>query len=124
MPEPSTTVDPKRKRFLWGIAIGWFSFIPLLYGCANAFKGVSEQKATGVGAIAGGVAEVCIFVGALVLLLSPLIAIYLLVTSWSRGQAARTFFSVLTMLWSGFTLFLILGAAWLIFVFHRQHHLR
>ena len=124
MPEPSSIADPKRKRFFWGVAIGWFSIIPLLYGCANAFKGVSEQKATGLGTVAGGVAEVCAMVGALVLLVSPLIAIYLLVTSWSRGQAARNFFSVLTILWSGFTLFLIMGAAWLIFVFPHQQHLR
>ena len=122
MPELSIDTDPKRKRFLWGIAIGWFSFIPLVYGCANAFKGVSEQKATGIGAIAGGVAEICVLVGALVLLVSPMIAIYLLVTSWSHGKAARNFLSVITMLWSGFTLFLILGAAWMIFVFpYRQH---
>ena len=117
-------VDGKRKRFLWGVAIGWFSIIPLLYGCANAFKGVSQQKATGLGAVAGGMAEVCATVGALVLLLTPLIAIYLLVTSWSRDQAARNFFSVVTILWSGFTLFLILGAAWLMFVFPHQRHLR
>jgi hypothetical protein len=68
------------------------------------------------------VAEVCVIVGALVLLLSPLAAIYLLVTSWSRGQAARNFLSVITMLWSGFTLFLILGAAWMIFIFPHQRH--
>ena len=122
MPELSIDTDPKRKRFLWGIAIGWFSFIPLVYGCANAFKGVSEQKATGLGAVAGGIAEACAVFGVLAFLLSPMIAIYLLVTSWSRGRAGRNFLSVITILWSGFTLFLILGAAWMIFVFpHRQH---
>lgn len=111
--------DPRRTRFLWGVAIAWFPLIPLVYGCANAFKGVSEQKATGLGAVAGGIAEGCAIFGGLVFLLSPMIAIYLIATSWSRGQAVRNFFSVITILWSGFTLFLILGAVWLIFV--HQH---
>ncbi|HVO63710.1 MAG TPA: hypothetical protein VMT53_22495 [Terriglobales bacterium] len=124
MSEPTATADPKRKRFLWGIAVGWCTLIPLVYGCSNSFKGISEQKATGVGAVAGGVAEACVIVGALVLILYPRIAIYLLVTSWSRGQATRNFLSVITILWSGFTLLLIFGAAWMIFLFPHQQPLR
>lgn len=119
---PEQVIDPKRNRFLWGLAVGWFTLVPLVYGCANAFKGVTEQKATGIGVIAGGIVEVCAIVGAFVLLVSPMIAIYLLVTSWSRGQAARNILALITMAWSGFTLFIILGAAWMILLFPYWHH--
>jgi hypothetical protein len=122
MPPSPPDNNWQRQRFLWGIAIGWFTLIPLLYGCANAFKGISEEKATGIGAAAGGIAEGCVLVGALVLLLAPPVAIYLLVTAWSRGHAARKVFSLLTMLWSGFTFLLMLGIAWFVFIFPHQPH--
>ena len=60
--------------------------------------------------------------GALILLLSPVVAIYLLVTSWSRGKLARNLLSVATILWSGFTLLLIFGSAWMILIFPHQQH--
>ncbi len=119
MSESAVDNDTKRKRFLWGIAIGWFSLIPLIYGCTNAFRGISEQKATGLGAVAGGIAEACTMFGVFAIVATEVGAIYLLVTSWSRGRSGRNFLSIITIAWSGLTLFLIFSAAWILITYSR-----
>jgi hypothetical protein len=42
--------ERQNKWFLWGTAFTWTLSIPLIVGVSNAFKGISEQKATGLGA--------------------------------------------------------------------------
>src|SRR5581483_4642347 len=97
---------PSASASFGGVAIGWFSLIPLIYGCTNAFRGISEQKATGLGAVAGGIAEACTMFGVFAIVATEVGAIYLLVTSWSRGRSGRNFLSIITIAWSGLTLFL------------------
>jgi hypothetical protein len=47
----------KDRRFLWGILLVGASSIPVLVEVFNSFRGLSENKATGLGAVAGGIAE-------------------------------------------------------------------
>ena len=51
-------MDQDQKRFAWGVGLAW---LPVLLGVVpalvNAFRGVSQEKATGLAAIAGGFAE-------------------------------------------------------------------
>lgn len=42
----------RKDRFIWGLVLAWAPAIPLIVGMSNAFRGLSEQKATGLGAVA------------------------------------------------------------------------
>jgi hypothetical protein len=103
----------KRNRFILGMVLAWVPFLPLV----NVFRGLSENKATGVGAVAGGFAEV----GATYfLLLAPVCivaAFVLLLRSFSRGHPLRTFFAVVSLGWTALvTIALVLFAAALVFL--------
>ena len=55
--DDSFSDERKRKYFLWGTVLTWTLAVPLIIGIFHAFRGISEQKATGLGAVAGGLAE-------------------------------------------------------------------
>jgi len=57
--------DLATRRFLGGLLLAWVPWIPTLVGLGYAFRGISSQKATGVGAVAGGVAESLVLWGLL-----------------------------------------------------------
>ena len=54
-------MELEKRRFLWGVSLAWAPWLPLLIasilGLTNGLRGISEQKATGLGAIIGGLAE-------------------------------------------------------------------
>ena len=51
------TDDIKRKRFLWGVCLAWTPFLFFIPTVASAFNGIAREKATGLAAVAGGLAE-------------------------------------------------------------------
>ena len=51
------THERKRKWFVWGTVVTCTLSIPLIIGMSNAFRGISTEKATGLAAVAGGLAE-------------------------------------------------------------------
>jgi hypothetical protein len=53
--------EAKRERFLWGMLLAWIPWIPLFFALHEAFKGVSEQRATGAGAVLAGLQFFAIF---------------------------------------------------------------
>jgi len=65
----------KKKRFLWGVLLAWAPWIPTLIGIGYAFRGISEQKATGLGAVAGGLVEVFVVWGIGTMIISQVAAI-------------------------------------------------
>ncbi|MGC2321995.1 MAG: hypothetical protein WA463_05135 [Terriglobales bacterium] len=96
----------KRKRFLWGVLLAWIPFLFLILPIAVAFvSSLSSQKATGLGAVAGGLSEAMVTFGLAVTLAFELIAIVLLLRAFSRGHPLRAFFSVLSICCSGIVLF-------------------
>jgi len=99
--------DLKRRRFLWGLLLAWSTLPPVMYGCANAFKGVSEQKATGLAVVVGGMAEGLVPYGLLLTVIAQTAAIALLVRGFSAEGAGRTVLSVVSICWSVLTLFLL-----------------
>jgi hypothetical protein len=102
--DDSSSDERKRKNFLWGTALTWTLSIPLIIGVANGFKGISEQKATGLGAVAGGLAEAYGTLGLILAFVMPIAAIVLLVKSFSGGHRTRAIFSLLYICWSALTL--------------------
>ena len=112
--------EPKKKRFLWGVALAWAPWIPTVMGIGSAFRGISEQKATGLGAVAGGVAEMFALWGIFATLISQVAAIVLLFRAFSPGHWARSLFSVLSICLSGLMLLLVGLFLWL-FWFQIHH---
>ena len=109
--DDSSSHDRKRKCFFWGTVLTWTLSIPLIIGIfSNAFKGISEEKATGLGAIAGGLAEAYVTLGLLLSLVLPVGAIVLLVRSFSG-------FSLLYICGCALTLALAGLFVWLSFIY-------
>ena len=107
--------DTKRQWFLWGVILAWVPFLPTLIGIFNAFKGISAQKATGLGAVAGGLTESYATVGMIVTLLLPVAAIVLLGKSLSGVHPMRTLVSWLSICWSVLVLLLSGLSVWVLF---------
>ena len=110
----------KRKRFLWGVLLAWVPFLFLILPAAVTFFGsLSSQKATGLGAVAGGLSESLVTFGLAVTLAFELIAIILLLRAFSKGHPLRALFSVLSICCSGTILF---GFGLFLWVYARFAH--
>ena len=86
----------------------------------------SEQKATGLGAVAGGIAEAYVTFALILAFVLPIAAIVLLVKSFSGGHRMRALFSLLCILWNALMLALAGLFVWLSFIYlpHAQGNLR
>jgi len=67
-----------KKKWLWGMTFAWIPFIPTPIRLFISFKGLSENKATGLAAVAGGWSAGYVTFGLILSLLLPLAAIGLL----------------------------------------------
>jgi len=110
---------PVTRRFVGGLLLAWVPWIPTLVGLGYAFRGISSQKATGVGAVAGGVAESLVLWGLLSMIACQLVAIIWLVRSISREHLMRSVVSVASVCASAMILLLMGLFVWLAW-FHRQ----
>jgi hypothetical protein len=109
--------DVKRKRFLWGMLLAWVPVIPLVFSFAHAFfRGISEQKATGLGAVAGGLAEAYVTFGFFIALAFEVAAIILLGRAFSKENWMRSVGSVLSICLAGLTLSFMGLSLWLFLV--------
>jgi hypothetical protein len=99
-----SSYDRKRKWFLWGTVLTWTVSIPLIIGMFNSFRGISEQKAIGLGAVADGLAEGYVTFALILALVKPVAAIVLLVRSFSKKHRMRALFSVLYICWGALAL--------------------
>ena len=109
------TYEPRKNRFLWGLVLAWAPAIPFIIGMSNTFRGISEDKATGLGAVAGGLAEAYLIFGLVATLAFQVGGIVLLSRSFSPGHGARTVFSAFSIGWSILTLLLLGLFLWLYF---------
>lgn len=106
-------IDPKRTRLLYGLLFAWVPSFPLLasiVGDAIAYR----SKATGLGAVAGGLSEALL----LLVPLTAVVAIYLLSRSFASGHLLRNFLAVTSILWSSLVLGLLGLFGWVL-VTHR-----
>jgi hypothetical protein len=111
----------KKRRFLWGVALAWSPWIPALVGIGYAFRGILGQKATGLGALAGGLSELFVVCGIGAILIGQIAAIVLLCRAFSPGHRVRGLFSVLSIGLSGVMLLLVGLFFWLSW-FQSQHN--
>ena len=115
--DDSVSHDRKRKSFFWGTVLSGTLSIPLIIVFFNALKGLSAEKATGLAAIAGGLAEVYVTLGLLLSLVLPVAAIVLLVRSFSAGHQMRALFSLLCICACALILALAGLFAWASFIY-------
>jgi hypothetical protein len=81
--EDSSSHDSKGKWYVWGTILTWTLSIPVIIAIFNSLREISEQKATGVGAVAGGLAEGYVTFSLILAFVLPVGAIVLLVRSLS-----------------------------------------
>ncbi len=112
--------DLKQKRFLWGVALAWAPWVPTMIGFANAFRGISNTKATGLAAVAGGIAEMYALLGLAATLICEVSAMVLLFRAFSRGHGVRSAFSVFSICMSGLMILVFCLSLWL-FWFESHH---
>lgn|SRR3979411_1688290 len=110
----------KQKRFLWGIALAWAPWVPTMIGLASAFRGISNTKATGLAAVAGGFTETYVLVGLAATLICEVSAMALLFRAFSRGHGVRSAFSLLSICMSGLMILVFCLSLWL-FWFESHH---
>jgi|SRR5580704_12010551 hypothetical protein len=104
-----------RRRFRWGTALAWGPWVPTLIGLGYAFRGVGNSKATGLAAVAAGLAEIFVIWGVGAMFIGQVLAIVLLVRTFSSQRWMRTIFSLLSIAMSTLMLVLVglfLWAAW------------
>jgi hypothetical protein len=87
---------------------------------AGAFRDISNTKATGLAAVAGGFAEMYALVGLAATLICEVSAMALLFRAFSRGHGVRSVFSVLSICMSGLMIMLFCLSLWL-FWFENHH---
>ena len=91
-----------------------------MIGLGYALRGISTEKATGLAAVAGGLAEVLVGWGIGTMVISQVAAIIWLCKAFSREHWMRNLFSALSIRLSGLMLVIVccfLGFAW----FHARH---
>jgi biopolymer transport protein ExbB/TolQ len=103
----------KKRRFVWGVVLAWAPWIPTLVGIGYALRGISEQRATGIGAVAGGLSEVFVLWGIGATLVGQVAAIVLLAKAFSPGHWVRSLFSILSICLSGLALLPVFFFVWL-----------
>lgn len=106
----------RQKRFLWGVALAWIPWIPAMVGLRNAFAGISNTKATGLAAVAGGIAEAYVTFGLVATLICEGAAIVLLFGAFARGHGVRSAFSVLSICMSGLMILLFCLSVWFLWL--------
>ena len=93
--------DDAAKAFLRGVLLTWVPFllfmIPML---ANTFTGIANTKATGLAEIAGGIAEGLATFGLAAIVITQIVAIFVLARTFNRGHVLRSLFSGLSIICS------------------------
>jgi hypothetical protein len=96
-----------QKRFWWGLLLAWAPWVPTMIVLGYLFIGVSNSKATGLAAVAGGMVELLVWWGLGAMLISQIAAIVWLSRSFSSTHIFRSVVAAASVFASGITLFLI-----------------
>lgn len=107
--------DAIRRRFLIGVLLAWSPWIPILIGLHEVFRGVSNTKAVGLAAVAGGLGEALVTWGVAAMVVAQVAAIILLGRSFAPEHRLRNLTSIFSIVLSGLMLVLVClftGAIW------------
>ena len=110
----------RQKRFLWGVALAWAPWVPMMIGLSYLFRAIWNSKATGLAVVAGGFAEGYVLVGMAATLICEVSAIGLLFRAFSRGHGVRSAFAVLSVCVSGLMILFFCLSLWVLWL--QSHH--
>lgn len=100
-----------RNKFRSGMLLAWipllFFIVPTAIGIISAFVSTTNQRATGLGAVAGGFAEVLATFGLVAVVGSEVAAIVMLRRTLSRSRPLRTVVAIISVCCSGMLLSLV-----------------
>jgi biopolymer transport protein ExbB/TolQ len=74
-----------------------FFVVPAAIGIINAFVQIATQKQTGLGAVAGGLSEMAVAFGLVVIVGSQVAAIVMLLRTLSRSHPIRTIIAIFSV---------------------------
>lgn len=106
-------MEANGKRFLWGMALVWAPWIPILIAFGSVLYQMSRVKATGIGAVAGGFSEIFLMYGVVGTFVAQMFAIVLLSRSLAPGRPLRNFFSIVSLCLSVLMIVIITVFLWL-----------
>jgi hypothetical protein len=109
-----------KKRFFWGVLLAWIPALPLVFTFFLGIRDLSTSHATGIAAVAGGLAEAYAILGAGLTFAFEVAAIVLLFRSFSGRQLMRSLFTIVSLGCSALILFLFGIFIWLFFS-HMPH---
>ena len=104
-----------KRRFFLGVLLAWIPALPLVFTFFLVFRDLSTSHATGLGAVAGGLAESYLTLGVGLTIVFEVAAIILLLRSFSRGQLMQSLFTIVSLCCSVLILFLFGVFVWLFF---------
>ena len=84
-----------------------------IFGLGNALRGITKEKATGIAAVTGALAETFISAGLLATFAFEVVAIVFLLRAFERGQGLRGLFSAFSICMGGVMLLLLGLFVWL-----------
>ncbi len=96
-----------KKHFWWGLLLAWAPWVPTLISLGYLFIGISNSKATGLSAVAGGILELLVWWGLAAILISQIAAIVWLCRSFSSTHILRSLIAAASIVASAVTLSLI-----------------
>ena len=106
-------MDQEKRWFAWGIGLAWapivLGFGPALF---TAFRGISQEKATGLAAVAGGFAEALATFGLVAFVVCQVTAIVLLARGVRREAWGRSMVAVVSIVCSTGILALTVLTTW------------
>jgi hypothetical protein len=106
-------MDQEKKLFALGVGLVWAPVLLLLGpGLFSAFRGVSQEKATGLAAVAGGFAEALMTFGLVAFVVCQVAAIVLLARGVRRDQWGQSMAAVVSIVCSVGILALMALAMW------------
>lgn len=106
-------MDQEQKRFAWGIGLAWVPIaLFLIPSLIHGFRGLSQEKATGLAAVAGGIVEALSTFGLIAFVVCELTAIVLLLRVVKRDQWRRSLVAVISVVCSVIFLALTCLAVW------------
>lgn len=112
--------DAIKRRFLIGALLVWAPWIPIIMSLREAFRGASNAKAIGLGAVAGGLGEAFVLWGVAAMVIAQVAAIAWLGKSFSPEHWLRNPISVCSIVLSG--LMLVLTCLFVASMWYLLHH--
>ena len=97
----------QQEAFLVGLLLAWAPWVPTMIGMGYLFIGLSNSKATGLAAIAGGRVEMLVLWAIATLLILQVAAIVWLFRWFSTTHFLRSLIAAAAIVASGVTLFLV-----------------